>query len=71
MVGCGVLCVCTRRLGVPVFTVVPVTVDFDEVGLPAIEHPYDSDFADWIVSRRDGRQTHLLVVEQAQHGSED
>lgn len=31
------------------FTVVPITVNFDEVGLPDIDEPFGKDFADWIV----------------------
>lgn len=38
----------TRRLGVPVFTVVPVSVAFDDLGLPAIDQPFNNKYADWV-----------------------
>jgi hypothetical protein len=33
-----------------VFTIVPVTVEFDEVGLPRLpgDRPYTTGFADWV-----------------------
>jgi hypothetical protein len=38
----------TRRLGVPVFTILPMSVEFDDVGLPKIDELYDNGVGDWL-----------------------
>lgn len=37
-----------RRTGLKPFTVVPVSVEWTEEGLPDIDHPPGNTFADWV-----------------------
>lgn len=37
-----------RRTGLKPFTVVPVSVEWTEDGLPDIDHPPGNSFADWV-----------------------
>ncbi|CAN0454909.1 unnamed protein product, partial [Ectocarpus sp. 12 AP-2014] len=37
-----------RRTGLKPFTIVPVSVEWTEDGLPDIDHPPGTAFADWV-----------------------